>query len=170
MNTERIRNLLRALTGDEPLRLDEKELAPYERFLDNPDVRDYLTDCLLDGDGWNYVSGMHLCSLREIRDENLFSAAPGMYVFPEGYLVFATSVGGNALCLQASSGNVLWVDHAACDDHWVNYKDPETGWYETLPRTSENVARIMRPVAQDLEQFLIDLIENGWTDRLDALD
>ncbi len=168
MDAGKIRDLVKAKTGREPLRLGEEQLAEFGPFLARPPVRDYLTACLSE-EGYN-ASGVFVCSVAALRDENLWEASPGMFLFPHGYLVFATSIGGNALCLHDSSGRVYWAEHDAFSEFWVTYKDPETGEYVDLPPTAENIPRALTPVADKLEDFLVDLLGDRLTDKLDELD
>lgn len=168
MDAGKIRDIIKAKTGVEPLRLGEEQLVEFGSFLVRPDAREYLTACLSE-EGYQ-ASGVNVCSVTALHDENLSGASPGMFIFPHGYLVFATSIGGNALCVHDSSGRVYWAEHDAFSDYWVTYKDPETGEYEDLPPTAENISKAMTPVADRLEDFLLDLLGDRLTDKLDELD
>jgi hypothetical protein len=92
-----------------------------------------------------------------------------MDLFPRGYLVIATSIGGNAVCFH-ESGAVYWFDHSSFYDGRVSYKDRRTGeWiYEDL--TDESIARAGVLLSPRIEPFLEQLLTDRLTERLDALD
>ena len=75
-----------------------------ESFLVHPLVGDYLAS-LTPQEAYG-ASGVRVLPLEAIRDE-IQQLAPGACIFPHGYMPFATSVGGNALCFHAATGRVV---------------------------------------------------------------
>lgn len=144
-----------------------EELSAFERFLRNADIRDYLTECLPQE---HYAaSGIGVAALKGLEDENLSAAAPGMYIFPRGYLVVATSVGGNAVCFH-ESGAVYWFDHTGFYDDRVSYKNRRTQEWIYEDMTDESIARAGVLLSQTVEPFLEQLLRDDLTERLDELD
>jgi len=115
------------------------------------------------------ASGVRVLPLDAIREE-IQQLAPGARIFPHGYLPFATSIGGNAVCLHAPTGCVVWADHASFSTDDITYKDRSTGEYRTVPFTPEHITQAVVPLADDFEAFLTDLLHDRLEERLDELD
>ena len=96
--------------------------------------------------------------------------APGTRLFPYGYMPFATSIGGNAVCFHAPTGGVVWANHDSFGADDITYKDRSTGKYHTVPFTPEHVEQAVVPLADDFEAFLIDLLQDRLEKSLDELD
>jgi hypothetical protein len=86
-------------------------------------------------------------------------------------LVVATSVGGNAICFHARSGNVVWADHTSFEDEQISFKDRASGqWQYFYEYTAENVQEAVTVIATDMESFLVELLSNRLNAQLDSLD
>jgi hypothetical protein len=98
-------------------------------------------------------------------------SAPGSFIRPFGYLIVATSVGGNVLCLHQTTGRVFWADHDSFSDDMIMFQNQATGSWEYLYEyTPANVERAMVPVSENFETFLNTLLADQLTAQLDALD
>ena len=180
MNTDRIRTLIigkvktrpammkraRKDAKDAPETLTARDLAGLEPWLAHNDLNQYLTACLVPG---GYIaSGMAVHDLRDIRDSTVEGCSPGGYILPFGYLVIASSAGGNELCV-GTDGRVYWADHEgfAC---FITHKDPQTGKLQDSEYTPENVQRALVPVSDNFEAFLVSLLTDRLDQQLRALD
>lgn len=91
-------------------------------------------------------------------------------LLPYGYLPFATSVGGNAICFHAPTGRVVWADHESFGTEEITYKDRSTGHYLTVAFTAEDIAQAVVTLSDDLDAFSTDLVHDRLTAALDELD
>lgn len=156
-------------SGCDPSNIAEREAfnAQLERFIAHPQFGHYLgtlTPHAVFG-----ASGIRVLSLEAIRQE-IQELAPGAYLFPHGYMPFATSVGGNTVCFHAPTGRVVWADHDSFSTDQIIYQDRSTGEYHTVPFTPEHVAQALVPLADDFEKFLADLLHDRLEERLGELD
>lgn len=115
------------------------------------------------------ASGVRLLPLAAIREE-IQELAPGACIFAHGYLPFATSIGGNALCFHVPTGRVAWADHDSFGADDITYKDRSTGSYRTVPFTPEHIAQAVVPLGEDFDLFITDLLHDRLKARLDELD
>jgi hypothetical protein len=138
-----------------------------EPFIAHPQIGRYLGN--LTPQEVFGASGVRVLPLDAIREE-IQELAPGASLFPYGYLPIATSIGGNAICLHAPTGRVVWVDHGCFDEDDITYEDRSTGKYHTVPYTPENIEKALVPLADDFETFLADLLHDRLEERLDELD
>jgi hypothetical protein len=115
------------------------------------------------------ASGVRVLPLDAIREE-IQELAPGARLFPYGYMPFAASIGGNAICFHAPTGRVVWADHDSFGADDITYKDRNTGDYRTVPFTPENVVLAVVSLEDDLFAFLADLANDRLAARLDELD
>src|SRR6266568_6360246 len=157
MNLEILRTLVELKSGQPPESSDELSLSPIKDLIVHPDVNEYICYCL---PRFSYqVCGIAVQSLRDIIGEMHPGAAPGGYIRPYGYLVIANSAGGNVLCLQSATGKVFWTDHDSFLDDSISIQNRSTGDWEFLDDyTPENVQRAMVLVSDDLESFLVALL------------
>lgn len=138
-----------------------------EPFIGHPQFGEYLAS-LTPQDGYR-ASGITVLPLLGIKQEAQ-ELAPGARLLPHGYLVFATSVGGNVICFDSGSGRVVWADHDSFGEDDITYKDRTTGKYRTVPFTTKNVAQAVVPIADDFAGFLTELLHDRLERRLDELD
>jgi hypothetical protein len=138
-----------------------------EQFVDHPQVGEYLA--MLTPQQVYAASGVRLLPLDAIREE-IQELAPGALIFPHGYLPFATSIGGNAICFDAQVGRVVWADHDSFSEDRITCKDRDTGEYRTVPFTPAHIAQAVIPLADDLTEFLGELLHDRLERRLDELD
>jgi hypothetical protein len=115
------------------------------------------------------ASGVRVLPLDAIREE-IQQLAPGARIFPHGYLPFATSIGGNAICFHARTGGIVWVDHDTFSTDEIIYKDTATGTYRTVPFTPEHIHQAVILIAHDFEEFLVDLLQDRLTEQLEKFD
>jgi hypothetical protein len=138
-----------------------------EQFIAHPQFGRYLR-ALTPNEVFG-ASGVGVLPLDAIREE-IQELAPGTRLFPYGYMPFATSIGGNAICFHAPTGQVVWADHDSFGADEVTYKDRDTGDYRTVPFTPECIAQAVVPLAGDFDAFLADLMHDRLETRLDELD
>jgi hypothetical protein len=155
--------------GYDPSIIEEHETfnALLEPFIEHPQFGEYLAT-LTPQSGYQ-ASGVAVLPLDGIRQEAQ-ALAPGARLLPHGYLVFASSVGGNAVCFDSQSGRVVWADHDSFGRDDITYKDRSTGKYRTVPFTPEHVAQAVVPLSDDFEAFLTELLHDKLEERLDELD
>jgi hypothetical protein len=112
-----------------------------------------------------------ICSLTSLREENSGSAAPGAWIRPFNYLVVATSIGGNTVCLGADAGAAFWADHSFFGASSISYRDQQSGqWIDAGPYTAESVRKSLLLLDDDIERFLKALLSDALEDPLDRLD
>jgi hypothetical protein len=139
-----------------------------EVFLAHPLVGEYLSS--LTPQQVYQSSGVRVLPLAAIKDE-IQQLAPGALLFPLGYLPFATSIGGNAICFHVPTGRVVWADHDIfCSGISITYRATGTGAWHTVPFTSENVEKAVVLLADDIAAFLADLLYDKLQAQLDELD
>lgn len=164
-----IKNLVTQKSGFETVSLDTDSLA---RFGDIPssDLREYLTTCLAIE---SYAaSEVTVADFNGLMEENLGDAAPGGDIFRFGFLSIATSVGGNAVCVDTRTAEVFWADHTYFLDDLISYEDRSTGEYVHLrgAYTEETVRRALVLLSEDLGSFVESLLRDELTAALDELD
>ena len=138
-----------------------------EKFIAHPQFGRYLS--ALTPEKVVGASGVRVLPLDAIRRE-IQELAPGTRLFPHGYMPFATSIGGNAVCFHAPTGGVVWANHDSFGADDITYKDRSTGKYHTVPFTPEHVEQAVVPLADDFEAFLMDLLQDRLEKSLDELD
>ena len=156
-------------SGYDPSVIDEHEAfnKRLEPFIAHPQFGRYLS-ALTPNEVFG-ASGVRVLPLDAIREE-IQELAPGARLFPYGYMPFATSIGGNAICFHAPTGQVVWADHDSFGADDITYKDRDTGNYRTVSFTAEHVALAVVPLAGDFDVFLADLLHDRLESRLDELD
>jgi hypothetical protein len=165
VNVEVVRNSILTKT-DEPLVARGPEVESLLEINSNADVVQYLRECLT-SDGF-LASGVDVKGLSGLVDENLGEAAPGCFLRSYGMLVIATSIGGNAVCVDRN-GAVHWADHSSFYEDQVSYKLPSGEWrYE--PVSKESVQRALIALSASFESFLMKLLNDELMDELDSLD
>ena len=167
MWTERIRTMV-AAAANGVMTYSPGELQDFESVTVNPWIREYLTTCLA-SEGY-VASGVWVKDLTGLRAENAAGTAPGGYIFPHGFLVIATSVGGNAVCVSSHTGEVCWVDHSSFARNRISYKDKKTGKWVNLPFAVRHIPHAMIVLSPRLDLFLDELLTGGATERLEKLD
>lgn len=138
-----------------------------ELFIAHPQFGEYLRS-LTPSEIYG-ASGVRVLPLDAIREE-IQQLAPGTQLLPHGYMPFATSIGGNAICFHVVTGCVVWADHSYFRETTICYKDQGTGDYHTVSFTPENIKLAVVPLADDFAPFLAELLDDRLEKRLDALD
>jgi hypothetical protein len=168
MDTNTIRSLVAAKAGCLPVYYEAADLRGLDACLGHGDIRDYLSQCL-SPTGF-VASGVRVHNLNSIRDEVCPGAGPGGYIFPHGYVVVASSIGGNAVCFHSPSGRVVWADHEGFAEDTICYKDRATGQWQETEITPANIERAVVSVSLDIAMFLRDLLADRLDQQLEALD
>ena len=168
MDIDAIRSLVAARAGSAPVNYEAADLHGFDGCSGHPDLRSYLQTCL---SRKGYVaSGVRVHNLESIRDEVCPGAGPGGYIFPHGYLVVASSIGGNGVCFHSPSGRVVWADHEGFADDTICYKDRVTGKWHDMEFTPANIERAVVLLSSDIEEFLEELLTDKLQQKLDELD
>jgi hypothetical protein len=169
MNVSKIKSILIKISGKQPNSYDDGDLTSLNEFLQQPNISNYLRHCLpkeIIG-----VSGVRLLPLDAIEAEMSEGAAPGSFIRTYGYVIVATSIGGNAICFHSPSGKVFWADHTSFNSGSIAFKDRTTGeWKYLYEYTPENVAKALVLLSDNIENFLDALLTDRLNARLDALD
>ena len=168
METAQIISLVAAKTGASPVKYKQHELRDFSACIGHEDVRDYLT-CCLPAERYS-ASSVSVHNLDRIRGEVCEGAGPGGFIFPHGYVVIASSVGGNAICFHSPSGRVFWADHESFTRESISYKDRATRKWCYLPFTPENIQRAVVQLSDNIEAFLKELLSDKLEKQFDALD
>jgi hypothetical protein len=143
-------------------------VALLQEFLGQEEIADYLRECL--PDKVVGASDVWVLPLSEIEQE-MTERAPGFYIRRYGYVVIATSVGGNAICFHNPSGKEFWVNHSSFSDDTISYKDRNSGeWKYIYEYNPVNVETAMIPLSDSIPKFLDDLLSDKLRETLDALD
>jgi hypothetical protein len=169
MNVKTVVDLVAQKSGKQPKPCDDAALSSLAEFLEQPAIGDYLRNCLpVEVLG---ASDVRLLPLDAIEQEMAEGAAPGSFIRPYGYLVVASSIGGNAVCFHSPSGKVFWADHASFASDCISFKDRITcQWKYIYEYTPENVEKALVLLADDIESFLKDLLADRLTKQLESLD
>lgn len=168
MDVQKIKELIVA-KGGQPALCPEEDLTFFRSVMHNPEVRDLLVEC-------NSFEGYHPSEINMGGDlEGLVAInrdlAPGGYLFPMGFVSFATSIGGNQICVDANTGKVYFADHGSFYEDKVVFKDREAGQWRTVHGLNyENALKGLIFLSDDLETFLIRLHQDELTEELDELD
>jgi len=169
MQVKNIIELVARKSGKQPRTNDDAALGPLADLLEHPDIASYLR-CCVPGQAVG-VSGVRLLPLEDIHQEMSQGSAPGSFIRRYGYVVVATSVGGNAICFHSPSGKVFWADHVSFAADSISYKDRATGeWKYLYEYAAENVKRALVPLSDNIESFLEALLTDRLEAQLDALD
>jgi hypothetical protein len=129
------------------IEMHEQFYGRLESFMQHPLIGEYLTS-LTPIESYN-ASGVWVCTLRQIRDATFGEGSPDSDLFPHGYIPVAGDGGGNSVSFHSPSGRVIFAHHE---------------------RTSDIIAGDEQVLAEDICQFLDDLVHDRLTDELDALD
>ena len=167
MDTSLIARLL-CDRGLMPVPASADELGAFSRVMSHRGIAGYLSACLTQT-GFA-ASGVRVKSLPQLREENGEGSAPGGFIFPFGYLVVATSVGGNAICFSAGDGKVYWADHTAFDGNEVAIQNRRTQEWSYLPFSETNIPKALELLDDDMGHFLCRLLQDELDADLEALD
>ena len=169
MNVEHIRTLVTQKCGQPPQARDDAALNELVDEAAHQDVREYLRHCLPPE---TYVaSQVRVLPWEAILRELGEGSAPGSFIRRFGYLIFATSVGGNVVCLHSATGRVLWAGHDNFSDDMIMFQNRTTGeWQYFYEYSPENVEQAMVLLSENLETFLTGLLTDQLTGQLEALD
>src|SRR5688500_18560183 len=104
MDIDKISKLVALKSVVPPTLVENNRLNSLADFLEHPDVAAYLRYCL--PKEVVSASNVRLLPLEAIEEEMSEHAAPGSFLRQYGYLMIATSIGGNAICFHSPSGKV----------------------------------------------------------------
>jgi hypothetical protein len=155
--------------GFDPAIIEEHKVINerLDSFLSDPVIGEYLTT--LSPREIYCASGVRVLPLETIRNEIIPGAGPGGYIFPHGCLVFATSIGGNAICFS-SRGGVVWADHDSFTDDLITYKNRTTGEWHSVSFSRDNIELAIVKLADNTPKFLTELLNDELKSSLDSLD
>jgi hypothetical protein len=171
MNLTNIRALVQRKSGHPVLNLDDAAVDPLRNLLVHPDINDYVRHCLPQETYLASQNQLAVQSLKGIIDEMHPESSPGGCITQFGYLVVATSAGGNGVCFHSATGRVFWADHDTFAPSGIYYQDGPTGKLIFLEQYSaEDVQRPMVPLSDSIEQFLVALLSDQLTAQLASLD
>ncbi len=169
MNLATLQTLVERKSGQPPEYPDDAGVAPLQGLLGHLDINEYVRYCLPRGS--YQVCGIAVLGLSDIIDEMHPEAGPGGIIRRFGYLIVASSAGGNVVCFHCPTGKVYWADHESFADGCICYQDRSTGeWVFLEEYLPENVERAMVPLADNIEQFLAALLSEQLEAQLRALD
>jgi hypothetical protein len=115
------------------------------------------------------ASGVRILTMDAIKEE-IQQLSPGAILFPHGYLPIASSIGGNIICFHVPTNQVVWADHDNFGGREISFENRETGTWEYVSYSAENIKKAVVPLAASLEDFLSDLLSDKLEKRLDELD
>jgi len=95
MNLKNVHDLIVRKSGKAPKFFHDDALGALADFLEQPTIANYLRTCI--PVEVVYCSGVRLLPLENLQQEMGEGAAPGSFLRPYGYLVVATSIGGNVV-------------------------------------------------------------------------
>lgn len=169
MNITKIQTLVSNKTGQNPVHYEGNVVEKHFGILGNNDVFQYIAECL---PHHSYIaSQVRVHGLGRLLQENVQAASPGQYIYPFGYLIIATSTGGNAICMHVNTGRVCWADSGYFLEDLISFQDRSSGeWVELFEYTDDNVAQAVVWLEDDTEQFLINLLSDTLTEQLEELD
>lgn len=148
---------------------ESTDILPLADYLGFAELGEYLKHCT--PREVVIASGVRLLPISAIRDEMVEGAAPGSFLRPFGYLVVATSVGGNAICFHGPSGKVFWADHTSFQTDSICYEDRSTRkWKYLYEYNPTNVMQALVELSVDSEKFLVELLDDRLTEKLCSLD
>ncbi len=167
MDLDSLRASVTRKAGNAPVVASDADLELLRTAPGWPTIEVYFRFCL--PPEIYIASGVRVFDLWQVRAEVTPGSAPGSHVFPFGYVPFASSIGGNLLCLH--SDGVFWADHVGWYDDTISYCDSATGeWIELPGYSAKNVRRALKCLSPDTEAFLLRLLADQLTSELDALD
>lgn len=167
MDLQRIADAVLKATGapPRPTRADEREgLGP---ALVHADIREYVSYCLPSQPFM--ASGVEVKTFVGILEEVAPGVSPGGVLLRFGYLPIATSISGNAVCLDGVGGTVTWADHESFLGDLVSRELPNGAW-EDLPLSAASVKLAMKPLASEIEPFLLRLLRGELDEFLEDFD
>jgi hypothetical protein len=112
--------------------------------------------------------GVRLADLRGIKEENS-SLSPGAFIIKYGLLVFATTMGGNAICMDLNSINNGEPRIIYADQTWFSFNDSERKLeirfnHEDIPDNivwfDKEVIRFLPEISKTFNDFLDKLSMN----------
>jgi len=165
MDLGRLKYMFVSKNATEPINAGSRTIIPSDA---HEDVAEYF-ESLLPASTY-FASGVRVKTLQGISDENAPEVAPGGFIAPHGYLVIATSIGGNGICVEIASGRTYWADRSSFSEDCISYKDRETGEWIDLPFTSENIAKALVPIEVKLQTFIEKLLSDQLEKLFDELD
>jgi hypothetical protein len=162
MNIDQIRSLVTQKCGQPPQAREDTVLNELVDETTHQDVREYLRHCL--PPETYLASQVRVLPWETILREMVEGSAPGSFIRPFGYLIFATSVGGN-VCLHSATGRVLGAGHDNFSDDMIMFQNRTTGKWQYLYEYSPEKCRARdgSPVGEFGNVF--DEPADGSTDR-----
>jgi hypothetical protein len=114
------------------------------------------------------ASGIPVHDLPALRASTVEGCSPGGYLLPFGYLVIASGIGGDEVCV-GTDGRVYWAGHETFADS-ITYEHPESGALEDWHYSPDSVRRALIPLSESFEAFLISFLTDQLEERIAELD
>lgn len=116
------------------------------------------------------ASGMRIVSRENVAEEHEPRAVPGETLLPFGYVVLATSVGGNAVVFS-TDGAALWADRTCFATYGkVLIEDTANGIWQQFPLEANSIRNALIEISRDQVQFMISLLQGDLDEKLELLD
>lgn len=131
---------------------------------------DYLAGCL-PAEPFT-ASGVGIKTAAQIDEENQPWVSPAGVLNRFGFVVVATSIGGNAVVLDLHGPGLFWADRSRfVDAERLEYIDPRTGgWTDPVEYSREAVRQALDVVDADAVAGLHRLLTDQLTAQLDERD
>ncbi len=165
---DELRSMVARAAGEPPRARGISDFAAWLPADASTDVKEYLLQLVCDV-GY-LASGIRVLSVSGLEAENSEFAHPGRDLLPAGFIVLATSIGGNAICASVDGSGVFWADQSAFGGDLLSFSNPDTGEWIEVEASSTNVPRVLVQLAPSLEEFLTALLNDELLDRLNKLD
>ena len=132
-------------------------------------LREYLDRCL-SIDGFD-ASGIGFLGVRQLERELIPESVPGGSLLKYGYILIATSIGGNAVVVDSATDLVYWAERTNFSGSMrLCWKDPGSAEYIYGEWTVDNVKTALIDMDYKLDDFIMESLSGKLEDRLDELD
>lgn len=127
-----------------------------------------------------FSGGIYLLDINSIVEENT-EREPSIYLSQYGIITFATTIGGNPICFDVNNpkNNIIMVEYDFCSynddincveidnapDELINEFEDE----DYIPLTYENIKKGSIKVAENLEDFLVKILNDCYGDNIENL-
>jgi hypothetical protein len=118
------------------------------------------------------ASGVGVKTPAQVDEENQPWVSPGGVLARFGFVVIATSIGGNAIVLDLHGSGMYWADRSRfVDAERLEYIDPSTGqWTNPVPYSRDGVQSALDLIDPDAVAGLHLLFDDRLTEQLESRD
>lgn len=164
---------IRKRSEQDPLVLTEADLAGVLPPEAASEVVEYFTRMLVPE---SYeASGIYIVGRDDLADA--MQECPTELIASFGFIVVATSIGGNAVVVEARTGDVFWADHDSFNDVTDTISCPpplherKTGdWTYVKGYSLENILRALGRFDMKIAAFLSKCLDGAMEEFLDSID